>query len=69
MSRWLLQRLKRKHNALWVSLVYMTPMGAPTWCVWVYDTASAHRDTELARSSSRWLAMIRAQYVPSTREN
>jgi hypothetical protein len=60
-------RLKRKHNALWTTLTLMTPWGSPTWVVYVHDAPSApHKDLELARSSSRLMALIRAQRVPFT---
>jgi hypothetical protein len=56
--RRLMERAKRKHNMLWVSLVWMEPWGQSTWCVWGHPHGG--KDTELARSTSLWVALWRA---------
>lgn len=62
MTYWIMRRLKKKHNALWASLVWMEPLGSPTWAVWVHLQGKG--DVELARASSRWTALFMALNVP-----
>lgn len=64
MMRLLLARLRRKHHALWCSLVYMEPVASPTWCVWVH-VGGFEGDRELARSRSKWIAVMSALAVPA----
>jgi hypothetical protein len=56
--RWLAERAKRKHNAYWVQIVWMEPMGASTWCVW------DNNGRELSRSPSLWRALWEAGSTP-----
>ena len=61
----ILRHLKRKHNALWVSLVWMEPFGYSTWCVWV-SPLYPKKQYELSRSTFLWSALWKAlwQRVP-----
>lgn len=53
----LARRAKRRAGALWIMLVWMEPLGLETWCVWTND------NRELARSRSRFLALIEAAFL------
>jgi hypothetical protein len=53
-----MKRLKRKHNALWVQLVWMEPFGYSTWCVWVKPTKG--EEVEIGRGGSKWGALFMA---------
>jgi hypothetical protein len=59
---WIMRRVKRRHNALWVQLVWMEPFGYSTWCVWVHPHKGEQH--ELARSSSKWAALVAALSAP-----
>jgi hypothetical protein len=57
--------LKRKHDALYAQLVWMEPFGDSTWCVWIVPSKGIPNrieplQRELARSSSKWVALFRA---------
>jgi len=63
----IMRHLKRKHGALYTQLVWMEPMGAPTWCVWVTPHniyPKPNFSYELSRSSSKWMALYKALKTP-----
>ncbi len=64
MTHWLMRRIKRKHNALWVDVRWLEPFGAETWavCVEGFPEPAAHYRSELSRSRSLFVALWRALF-------
>ncbi len=62
MMKLIMRHLKRKHDALYVQLVWMEPFGNSTWCVWI--TPVNGNDYGIGRSSSKWLAFYEALKTP-----
>ena len=65
MMKMIMRHLKRKHDALYVHLVWMEPFGHPTWCVWIIPSTTIPNrieplQRELSRSSSKWVALFKA---------
>ncbi len=65
MMNMIMRHLKRKHDALYVHLVWMEPFGHPTWCVWITPSTTIPNrieplQRELSRSSSKWVALFKA---------
>lgn len=58
MSKWLAWRIKRKYDALWVDLSFMTPFGSPTWAVRVKPVDGD--DFQLARARHPIVALWKA---------
>lgn len=59
---WILRRIKRRHNAIWVDVRWQEPFGDGTWAVWANIHCAPKHDKhhQLGRSRSLVAALWQA---------